>query len=404
MLGTEGPSCSVGVVHDPVGGTITLAALANERRSLTVETIPLSLPTSTELGLFWGKEVQKNNIDPEHEKLTRLMCQLCSDSGPVSVLLAVPRVVPDPSFDESEQPPFTILEPNSAVLKALFSLVTSGYVGLLATVLDVNNPHSRIAVRWAPDRELSANRRVRSPRLLENELLLACTALLAEGSPSPARVASMAALIAAWPSAYSYWSSFGRMFSSMDIVTALRAGQSRTYLGTGSETVAVRWNPRRNAEIVDFVVIEHALAMQNYAHLHEENALKVALVATAKALGITVTCTSKRVGHSEISLYRGLAAARAVFVGDGFGPTTIVGLSARAYLGNALSPGRPVFCRTAGRDRPHIRSVRPGMKGAARVYRAGTLKRGGPRPSAMVGCAITASRSSGWGRSASMAV
>jgi hypothetical protein len=105
----------------------------------------------------------------------------------------------------------------------------------------------------------------------------------------------MAALLAAWPSSYSYWSSFGRMFSSMDIVYALRAGQTRTYLGADSEFVGVRWNSRRKAEIVDEVAMEHALAMQKHTHLHEQDALKVALVAVAKTLGITVTCRSKRI-------------------------------------------------------------------------------------------------------------
>jgi hypothetical protein len=295
MLEVEGPSCSIGVVHDPAGGTVTLAALDNERRSLSVETMPLSSPNSAELRLFWGKGVPESNNDREQESLMRLLHQLCPRSGPVSVLLAVPRVLPDPNFDESEQPPLAILESRSAVLKALFALVVSGQIGLLATVLNVEDPRSRIAVRWAPDGDLAANPRARSPLLVGNDLLLACTALLIDGPPSAARVASMAALIAGWPSAYSYWSSFGRMFSSMDIITALRNGQSRTYLVTASETVAVRWNPRRNAEIVDDVAIEHALAIQEYAHLHEEDALKVALVATAKALGITVTCTSKRV-------------------------------------------------------------------------------------------------------------
>ena len=37
-------------------------------------------------------------------------------------------------------------------------------------------------------------------------------------------------------------------------------------------------------------------------------------------------------------------------------------------------------------------------------YRAGTFEKSGPRPSAIVGCAITASRSLGYGRSASIAV
>jgi hypothetical protein len=176
----------------------------------------------------------------------------------------------------------------------LFALATSGRVVFLSTVLNLDDPNSLIGVRRVPESELAEELRPRLPFFLKHDMLMACTELLTDAPATSGRAAAMAALIAAWPSSYSYWSSFGRMFSSGDIISCLRTGQSRTLLGTHSELVAVRWNPRRNEEIVDEVALEHALGMQMHNHLQEEDALKAALVRLGKVLGITVTCSSKR--------------------------------------------------------------------------------------------------------------
>jgi hypothetical protein len=295
MLGESAASCTLGVVHDPAAEAVTLASLDSEGRLLVVETVPLSSMDPGQLRLFWGEEVpETSRNDQELRVLEQAIRRLCPDHFPIPVLLAAPVVQPDPAFAPGEHPALAVFEPGSPLLKVLFALVTSGRVGFVATVLNCDDPGSRIAVRRAPEAELAESLRPQWPLFLEHDVLTACTALLTDAPVSPARAAAMAALIAAWPSAYSYWSSFGRMFSSMDVISVLRNGQSRTYLGTGSEFIGVRWNPRRNAEIVDDVALEHALAMQKHAFLREADALKMALVSVAKALGITVTCTSKR--------------------------------------------------------------------------------------------------------------
>ena len=295
MLEDPTGACSLGVVHDSVAGIVAAASLDCERRSLIAKTFPLSSLGLDELGLFRGDGPPESCDDPEVQELSQTMYQLCRGKVPMAVLIAVPAVLPDPDFPQGQQPPLAIFEPSSALLKVMFVVATSGYASCLSTVINHDDLHSRIAVRQVPEAQRAEHRLPRSTLYLNHDLLMACTALLTDGGASLPRAAAMAALIAAWPSSYSYWSSFGRMFSSVDIVCALRAGQTRTYLGADSEFVGVRWNSRRKAEIVDEVAMEHALAMQKHTHLHEHDALKVALVAVAKTLGITVTCRSKRI-------------------------------------------------------------------------------------------------------------
>jgi hypothetical protein len=294
MLEAQVTRTAVGVVVDAAAGVVALAGLDSERGSLTVELIRLSSLNTRELAYFRGEGdgIPERFDDPELQKLHLLISKLCGSHAPVSVLLTAPTVLPDPDFDESVRPPLAVIEPNSPLLKVILAFAMSGLVTFISTVLNYDDPNSRIAVRQVPEAQLTEG--TQSPLFLKHDLLMACTALLTDAPVSTSRAAAMAALIGAWPSSYSYWSSFGRMFSSMDIVTALRAGQSRTYLVCASETICARWNSRRNAEIVDEVALEHASAIQKHAYLPEEDALKVALISLGRAVGITVTCSSNR--------------------------------------------------------------------------------------------------------------
>jgi hypothetical protein len=293
MLGEQAECCTLGIVKDDKTGVVALAGLDSRRQSLTVETVTLSPVNEAGLGAFWGNGSPEKEDDPELRIVEQVICRRCPDPYlPLSVLLAVPIVHPDPDFAE-KPPPLAVIERISPLLKVLLALVRLERVVFLATVENTNDPNSRIAVRRAPDTEVTGPQQW--PLLLQDGVLMACTALLTGALASSTHAAAMGALIAAWPSSYSYWSSFGRMFSSMDIITALRAGQSRTYLhASSSEIVAVRWNSRRNSEILDEIALEHALAMQKHAHLSEGDALKMALVSLGRALGITVTCSSTR--------------------------------------------------------------------------------------------------------------
>jgi hypothetical protein len=313
MLGEPGATYTLGIVHDAAAGTVALAGLDSQRQSLTVEALPLSSCNREELGLFWGRGVPQKVVDPELVVLEQAIGRLCPDFRSTVALFAVPSEHPDSGFAEDVRPPLAVIEPKSPLLKVFYALATSARVAFVSTVLNTSDPASRIAVRRVPQAELPEGPIPQSPLFLKHDVLMACTTLLTDAPASSGRAAAMAALIAAWPSAYSYWSSFGRMFSSMDIIYALRAGQSRTYLGTSSETVTARWNPRRNAEIVVDVALEHALAMQKHAYLPEADALKLALVSLARTLGITVACSSKR-ADSLKATYREVWPPREPFV------------------------------------------------------------------------------------------
>jgi hypothetical protein len=311
MLGEPGATCTLGVVY--AAGKVALASLDSRRKSLTVETLPLSPCNREQLGLFWGSAVPQEASDPELEMLAQAIGRLCPDVLPIVVLFAVSSEHPDPGFAEEARPPLAVIEPKSPLLKVLYALATSAHAAFVSTVLNTNDPDSRIAVRRVPQAELAEGPMPLSPLFLKHDLLMACTTLLSEAPASSERAAAMAALIAGWPSAYSYWSSFGRMYSSMDIITALRLGQSRTYLMANSEVVTIRWNPRRNAEIVDEIAFEHAHAMQKHGHLSETDALKLALVSLAKTLGLTVACSSTRADSTK-STYREVWPPREPFV------------------------------------------------------------------------------------------
>jgi len=313
MLGEQGPTYSLGVVYDAASGTVALAGLDSQRQSLSVQTLPLSSVNWEELGLFWGRGVPQEPRDPELEMLAQAIDRLCPDVLPILVLFAVPGLQPDPGFAEGVRPPLAVIEPGSPLLKVLYAMVTSGVVTFVSTILDTSDPDSRIAVRRVPPDELPEGRMPQSPLFLSHDVLMACTTLLTDAPASCRRAAAMAALIAAWPSAYSYWSSFGRMFSSVDIISSLRRGESRCNIVTSSEFVTVRWNPRRNAEIVDDVALEYALAMQKHVHLTEADALKVALVSLCRTLGITVACSSTR-ADSLKATYREVWPPREPFV------------------------------------------------------------------------------------------
>jgi hypothetical protein len=314
MLGEPGATSTLGVVHDVAAGTVALAGLDSQRQSLTVKSLPLSPCNREELGLFWGRGVPQEAVDPELDVLEQAIGRLCPNDRSTVALIAVPGVYPDTGFAEGERPPFAVIEPRSPLLKVFYALATSSRAAFVSTVLNTSDPDSRIAVRRVPQAELPEGPMPQSPLFLKHDLLMACTTLLTDAPASSCRAAAFAALIAAWPSAYSYWSSFGRMFSSADIIAVLRRGQSRTYLGADSECVTVRWNPRRNAEILAMdVALEHALAVQKHVHLPEADALKLALVSLARTLGITVACASRR-ADSLKATYREVWPPREPFV------------------------------------------------------------------------------------------
>ncbi|MCK5830751.1 MAG: hypothetical protein KAH20_10670 [Methylococcales bacterium] len=113
------------------------------------------------------------------------------------------------------------------------------------------------------------------------------------------QVAGVGALLAKWTSANSYWSSFGRVQSSHDLMVFMQSPQSRTYVGSASEFYGIRKRPGKTYPNIPQIPLEFALAMQHNKDLLEHDALKVALVRVCKLIGITLTCHSKRIGSEK---------------------------------------------------------------------------------------------------------
>ncbi len=303
----------MGIVYDAATGTIAIAGLDSRHQSVTVETLALTPPTPDELQLFWGRGLPQRDSDPELGMLEQAISRLFPDICTNNVLIAVPTAPGDPDFPEEVRPPCAILGQDSPLLKTFCSLAIAGEIVFVSTVLDPDASGDRFALRSVPESGREERPLPPSPLFVRHDLLMACTALITGAAPSPQRAAGVAALIAAWPSAYVYWSSFGRVFSSGDIIQTMRLGQSRTYVISGTETFSVRWNPTRNAEIVDEVALEHALAMSRHGYLREVDALKIALVSLSKTLGITVGCSSTR-ADSQKSPYTEVWPPREPFI------------------------------------------------------------------------------------------
>lgn len=123
---------------------------------------------------------------------------------------------------------------------------------------------------------------------------MACSKLLTTQQPSLKQLAGVAALLAKWTSAYSYWSSFGRVQSPQDLVEFMRRQQSRSYVSSASEIYGVRKRPKKPYPNAPQIPLEFALAMQKHKDLEEHDALKVALAHVCNVVEITLTCHSTR--------------------------------------------------------------------------------------------------------------
>jgi len=288
-------SVFIGVVPSHLADTINLAILDENQESLSFQSFDI-LPLTKEDVLFLrGKKGEHFDFGEDFNQIKRFIELHCRDASVIQVLLAVPEIYPDPGFPKHLAPPFSIFDTQSILLKLSFLLAQLGLIVFTRTVL----PNSRIALRPFPAEGERSNLWQRQPFYLTEDVLIACSELLTNKQPSLTQVAGVGALLAKWTSAYSYWSSFGRVQSSQDLVEFMRSSQSRTYVSSASESYGIRKSPRKTYLNTPQIPLEFALVMQHHKNLPEHDALKVALAHVCKLVGITLTCHSQRIGAEK---------------------------------------------------------------------------------------------------------
>jgi hypothetical protein len=107
-------------------------------------------------------------------------------------------------------------------------------------------------------------------------------------------VAIAGALIAKHPGAYHYWSSIGRVQSSMDIVSDLRHGmRGDTRVTSATEHYITDYTDATIRDAIEDIPLEYAVTEKRYANLGRD-AIKAALIQVCAQWRIALRCRSKR--------------------------------------------------------------------------------------------------------------
>jgi hypothetical protein len=283
-----------GAVQESSGKAISLAVLDEHRKSVEIRKFSVSPSTREDALSFRGERNGYPDFGEDFRDIARFVELSCRNVTVFRILFAVPEISPDPNFPKPYAPPCAILDKDAVILKLSFLFAQLGLIAFVRTVLNTDDPDSKIALRPFLAEGDQEYLKQRQPFFVAQNVLTACSGLLLDGPVSAEHVAGVAALLAKWTSAYGYWTSFGRVFSSGDILTFMRSQNSRTYVTSASEDYGIRKRPGKIYENAHEIPIEFALAMQNHKELSENDALKVAVMRVCKFSGITLTCHSKR--------------------------------------------------------------------------------------------------------------
>ena len=206
-------------------------------------------------------------------------------------MIEVPYVVPFP-IDDPTAPPCVLLDKESIFLKVAIFLASKGYIALMSTFLDEDG---RVLLSHIPERLEHVSLRAYRPKYLNQNLARCYADFLLGFCKSSEHAALVAALIAKNRGAYYYWSSFGRVQSSQDVLLYLRIKQDGpTCVYSSNETYFISSHQSTKKESIETIPLEYAVAVKRYENLGENDAIKAALIHVCKLWNISLRCTSFR--------------------------------------------------------------------------------------------------------------
>ena len=291
--GSDSKNVFIGIVQGLTSATVSIAILDNFLRSVVIGSFVLNEASPEEYLIETAHGIDFE-ATPDLFPVTAFLMAHVRQGSSVGVLVGAPKVIalPDEGYT-----PAAVFPLNSVSFKVLCLLPFQG-LGLNCTYYKVPERESIVAHYVTPQSGTGLQVLAAQPRFLSRNILNAYGELLFDIQPSPEQSAAVAALIAKNHGAYYYWSSFGKVApSSGDIIYCLNAGRTQTRVGSGTETLAMRFRTTR--EGLEDVPLEFALGTKKWEQLGENDASKAALIHVSKLFDFEIRCYSRRVDATK---------------------------------------------------------------------------------------------------------
>lgn len=281
----------IGIVEGPNEGSVSIGIIDVRLKVISARSFPISKESFNNYFIQSdnGSFTMKANSDLS--EIVNYFDTKILDPRKVQVLIEVPKVVPYP-VDDPDSKPCALLDYDSIFLKMVALLFVKRYIAL---ILMADDSGTKFLIGHIPNQPEYENLKSFQPKFIGQGIAKTHGDILLGSCKFAEKAAIIAALIAKNNGAYSYWSSFGRVQSSQDVLLYLKNGQKiPTSVLSANELYTISINESTKYEGLEKIPIEYAVASKKSEHLGENNAIKVGLLHVCNLWGIQLRCKSFR--------------------------------------------------------------------------------------------------------------
>jgi hypothetical protein len=207
----------IGIVSGPSDNSVSIGILKTSDQTITAQSFLIE-PMDIESYFFISQHGPPRIKDlPDLRDIKSFLDTNILNPNRVQVLIELPTIG-SLSLDGAQPLPCALLSKDSIYLKVLAVLVTKGCI----IWMDLPTQQNNVVLTAIPNRPELAHLKSQQLRFLRQGVADAFADFLLGTCPSTEHTSAMAALLAKNKGAYYYWSSFGRVFSSQDVVVFMQ--------------------------------------------------------------------------------------------------------------------------------------------------------------------------------------
>ena len=276
----------VGIIFSENNSKISIGIIDIEKKKITSESFSVH---KSKVDIKKYLNTLKIDKTKELNNIEKFLDLEIGKNRKAKFLIEIPQTFPYP-LDNPSSSPATLL-PNDSSCIDIILLLTSGYAA-------VNSPqevNDKVFFSRYPNLQEIAHLVPYQPLFLNQNLSKTYAELIFGSSISNKQSAIMAALLAKNRGAYYYWSSFGTVQSSRDIVVYLKSQQKEpTSVLSASEDYSISSDSASLANIEEIPLEYVTTVKKHQKSIGENDATKAALVQVCKNWNIQLRCVSWR--------------------------------------------------------------------------------------------------------------